>query len=64
VSIEILVRDAMSHLPGQCAVANSQLEKVTAPLIGVLDKALTEVVGLQQPHPVVTPGTPARPPRL
>jgi hypothetical protein len=45
-SIEVLVRDAMSHLPGQCAVANSQLEKVTG------------VVRLQRPHPVVTPGTP------
>jgi hypothetical protein len=55
-----LVRDAMSHIPGQCAIANSQLEKVTAPLIGVLDKALTGVVRLQRPHPVVTPGTPAR----
>jgi hypothetical protein len=50
----------MSHLLGQCAVANSQLEKVTAPLISVLDKALTEVVRLQRPPPVVTPGTPAR----
>ena len=61
VSIERLVRDTMSHIPGQCAVANSQLEKVTAPLISVLDKALTEVVRLQRPAPaVVTPGTPAK----
>jgi hypothetical protein len=59
VSIESLVRDAMSHLRGQGAVADSQLEKVTAPLISVLDKALTEVVRLQRPPPVVTPGTPA-----
>jgi hypothetical protein len=56
----VLVWDAMSHLPGQCAVANSQLKNVTAPLIGVLDKALTEVVRLQRPHPVVTPETSAR----
>jgi hypothetical protein len=52
----------MSYLPGQCAVANSQFEKVTAPLIGVLDKALKEVVRLQRPPrpAVVTPGTPAK----
>jgi hypothetical protein len=49
----------VSHLPGQCAVANSQLEKVTTPLIGVLDKALTDVVRSQRPPPVVTPETPA-----
>jgi hypothetical protein len=61
VSIECLVRDAMKHIPGQCAVANSQLEKVTAPLFGVLDKALTEVVRLQRPPPaVVSPGTPSK----
>ncbi len=60
MSIECLAGDAMSHLPGQCAVAKSQIEKVTAPLIGVLDKALTEVVRLQRPPPLVTPGTPAR----
>jgi hypothetical protein len=28
VSIECLVRNAMKHIPGQCAVANSQLEKL------------------------------------
>ena len=60
VSIECLVRDAMSHLPGQCAVAKIQLEKVTAPLIVVLDKGLTEVVRLQRPPLVVTPGTSAQ----
>ena len=55
LSIQNLVREAMRHRPGGCAIASRQFENVLTPLIVVLDEALTEVVLAQRSLPVVTP---------
>jgi hypothetical protein len=43
----LLIRDAMSHRPGQCAVANSQLKKVTA--LSIMPTRMVQVCVLLPP---------------